>query len=107
MDEIRRNGISDRRRYGDYLESDVVQVLHHGFGGGAEPEFYTTVKAKYVLWPCGKAKYEELKNEPRNAYMQRDDVKDHVYVAGDFVTLLEMTASGFAGDRKSYQDYLK
>ena len=96
-----------RRLYGDYLESDVVQVLHHGFGGGAEPEFYTTVKAKYVLWPCGKAKYEELKNEPRNAYMQRDDVKDHVYVAGDFVTLLEMTASGFAGDRKSYQDYLK
>ena len=35
--------------YGSYLESDMVQVSHHG-KVGAETELYDTVKASVVLW---------------------------------------------------------
>ena len=37
-------------KYGTLLESDVIQVAHHGYGGGT-PELYDTAKAPVVLWP--------------------------------------------------------
>lgn len=38
-------------RYGNGLESDVVQVAHHGYPGGTD-ELYDCIKAPVVLWPA-------------------------------------------------------
>lgn len=39
-------------RYGDALSSDFVQLPHHGHGdGGTAPEFYRSIRARWVLWP--------------------------------------------------------
>jgi hypothetical protein len=39
------------RWYGDFLQSYVVTMFHHGLGGGADDYIYPTVKPKIVLWP--------------------------------------------------------
>lgn len=40
-----------RATYGDYLESDTVQISHHS-GNGAEGELYVLVNARVVFLPC-------------------------------------------------------
>ena len=40
-----------RATYGDYLESDMMTVGHHGTGAGGEGEFYKMVNPKVILWP--------------------------------------------------------
>lgn len=42
--------------YGDYLESDILQVAHHG-NIGCEIAFYETVKARTLLWPNKASTY--------------------------------------------------
>lgn len=66
-----------RRMYGDYLKSDVVQVAHHGLGGGGTTALYELVAAKYALWPVGEEKFlrHNLANTSANAYFLREDVK--------------------------------
>ncbi|MBQ6839931.1 MAG: InlB B-repeat-containing protein, partial [Oscillospiraceae bacterium] len=36
---------------GDYLKSDILQVIHHGSNGGTT-EFYNAVDPDICLWPC-------------------------------------------------------
>ena len=38
-------------RYGDYLQSDAVQVAHHGYAGGTA-DLYDAIAAPIVFWPC-------------------------------------------------------
>lgn len=38
------------QKYGELLKSDIVQVAHHGFGGGTK-EIYDVIQAPIVLWP--------------------------------------------------------
>ena len=66
-----------RRMYGDYLKSDVVQVAHHGLGGGGTTALYELVGAKYALWPIGEEKYNRhnLGQSGANTYFLREDVK--------------------------------
>ena len=40
-----------RATYGDYLESDMMTVGHHGTGAGGEGEFYKMVNPQIILWP--------------------------------------------------------
>lgn len=47
-----------RAMYGSYLESDMVQVAHHG-GSGCERELYELTKARIVLWPCSAANMKD------------------------------------------------
>ena len=44
-----------RATYGDYLESDTVQISHHG-GNGAEGELYVLVNARVVFLPSNFAR---------------------------------------------------
>jgi hypothetical protein len=37
--------------FGDYLKSDILQVVHHGSNGGSE-EFYNAVDPSICFWPC-------------------------------------------------------
>ena len=63
-----------RRMYGAYLKSDMVQVAHHGLGGGASRELYEMIDAKFVLWPIGEAKflYHKLGETKANSYFKRE-----------------------------------
>lgn len=74
-------------RYGQLLESDVVQVAHHGYPGGTD-ELYDTIKAPVVLWPAplvapwGPLRYAD----PEWSAVTRRMVAKHakkVYVAGE------------------------
>lgn len=53
------------KRYGDYLESEYVQMSHHGIGWdgpcarNATEEIYTLIAPTYALLPCNNKHYEE------------------------------------------------
>ena len=66
-----------RRMYGSYLKSDVVQVAHHGLGGGGTTPLYELTAAKYARWPIGEEKFlrHDLAHTGVNTYFLRDDVK--------------------------------
>lgn len=68
-------------KYGALLESDVIQVAHHGYGGGT-PELYDTAKAPVVLWPVpyvhpqtGVPRYSDPEWSPITRQMIRDHAK--------------------------------
>lgn len=82
--------------YADYIKSDVVQVIHHGYQGGTDA-FYSLVDPITVLWPLGMKNYETA--EPPNTPMKtwsysrwlfsEDSKVENIYVAGsDVLTLL-------------------
>lgn len=50
-----------RANYGSYLESDMVQVAHHGYNG-CELEFYKQVNARIVWFPHGSGDFWWLIN---------------------------------------------
>lgn len=57
--------------YGDYLQSDLVQVAHHG-GPGCENDLYNTVNASVVMFPNTLERYQTYmdatKRSPGNRY---------------------------------------
>ena len=66
-----------REIYGTYLKSDIVQVAHHGLGGGGTTPLYELTAAKYARWPIGEEKFlrHDLAHTGVNTYFLRDDVK--------------------------------
>ena len=97
-----------RRMYGDYLKSDVVQVAHHGLGGGGTAALYELVKAKYALWPVSEQKYNrhKLGEGGVNAWFRRDDVK--TFLSFDKLQILYVE-NGQIGWKEydAYADYEK
>ncbi|MBE6595307.1 MAG: hypothetical protein E7644_05860 [Ruminococcaceae bacterium] len=52
LGDLEAKGSADlRSMYGSYVESDIVQIAHHG-GQGCEIELYRLTKARILLWPC-------------------------------------------------------
>jgi glyoxylase-like metal-dependent hydrolase (beta-lactamase superfamily II) len=48
-----------RDAYGDALESDILQLAHHGFeGSGMVADFYALVDPKICLWPCDEFRFQ-------------------------------------------------
>ena len=78
--------------YGDYLESDMVQIAHHGYNGVAEA--YSYINADVVLFPGGVNQFYGR----RDLYRIMDwefnkralDLADECYVAGDSVFTLTL-----------------
>lgn len=76
--------------YGDYMESDMVQIAHHGYNGIAD--LYSYIAADVVLWPGGVNQFYGR----RNLYRIKDwefnkralDLAEECYVAGDSVFTL-------------------
>lgn len=74
-------------RYGAGLESDVVQVAHHGYPGGTDA-MYDLIKAPMVLWPAplvapwGPLRYADPEWSPVTRRMVQKYAKK-VYVAGE------------------------
>ena len=73
------------KRYGELMESDIVQVAHHGFPGGTK-EVYDAIKAPVVFWPCpwydtrpGIVNRDRY-NNPKWSPITRQMIKDHAKV---------------------------
>ena len=97
-----------RRMYGDYLKSDVVQVAHHGLGGGGTAALYELVDAKYALWPVSEQKYNrhKLGEGGVNAWFRRDDVK--TFLSFDKLQILYVENGEIRWQEyDSYADYEK
>lgn len=76
--------------YGYYLDSDMVQIAHHGYNGVAD--LYTLIDADVVLFPGGVNQFYGR----RNLYRLMDwefnkralDLAEECYVAGDSIHVL-------------------
>ena len=72
--------------YGEYIQSDIVQVCHHGYttwGNDAGMiKAYKTINAPTVLWPQGMKGYPTNKSKSYNAILFEVSNYKEVYVAG-------------------------
>ena len=82
------------KMYGDYLQSDLVQVCHHGYGtwgnDTAMSQAYRIINAPTVLWPQGLEHYDTHKTLAYNAVLFEVPNYKEVYVSGsegDTVTI--------------------
>ena len=69
-------------KYGALLKSDIVQVAHHGYGGGTK-EVYDAIQAPIVFWPVpadhpktGAPRYSDPNWSPITREMIRDWATD-------------------------------
>jgi hypothetical protein len=74
------------KMYGDYLQSDIIQVCHHGYGtwgnDSAMIKAYETINAPTVLWPQGMAHYPTHKTYAYNSVLFDVPNYKEVYVSG-------------------------
>lgn len=72
--------------YGDYIQSDIVQVCHHGYGTWGDDagmiEAYKTINAPTVLWPQGLHAYPNYKDKAYNKAVFEVPNYKEVYVSG-------------------------
>lgn len=72
--------------YGDYIQSDIVQVCHHGYTTWGDDagmiEAYKTINAPTVLWPQGTSAYPNYKGKSYNAVLFEVPNYKEVYVSG-------------------------
>ena len=72
--------------YGDYIQSDIVQVCHHGgstwHNDAGIIKAYKTINAPTVLWPRGMSGYESAKTASRNAVLYQVSNYKEDYVSG-------------------------
>ena len=72
--------------YGDYIQSDIVQVCHHGYTTWGDDagmiEAYKTINAPTVLWPQGLNAFPNYQNKSYNAVLFTVPNYKEVYVAG-------------------------
>ena len=74
------------KMYGDYLQSDIVQVCHHGYGTWGNDsgmiQAYRTINAPTVLWPQGLNAFPTYKTQAYNAVVFEVPNYKEVYVSG-------------------------
>ena len=72
--------------FGDYIQSDIVQVCHHGYTTWGDDagmiEAYRTINAPTVLWPQGLHAFPNYQNKSYNAVLFTVPNYKEVYVAG-------------------------
>lgn len=78
--------------YGDYLQSDIVQVCHHGgttWGNDSGMvKAYQIINAPTVLWPRGISTYEAAKTAARNIVLYQNSNYKEDYVSGKIGDLI-------------------
>ena len=72
--------------YGDYIQSDIVQVCHHGYSTWGDDagmiEAYKVINAPTVLWPQGLHAYPNYKDKAYNKVVFEVPNYKEVYVSG-------------------------
>lgn len=89
--------------YGSRLQSNFVQVAHHGYVGGTAA-FYNRVNADYVLWPASLVGYNEMKNKARNQNFKNLSDK-RLIVAQDYITRIPLPYGGGGVTRQTLAEY--
>ena len=91
---------------GDYIQSDMMQVIHHGSNGGTEV-FYNTVNPDICFWPClDTSFYHDLRHLGTysgyrfNAVLRNGNRTHYTTSATNvvFVPTLRYDANGGAGE---------
>ena len=74
------------KMYGDYMQSDIVQVCHHGYttwgNDSGMIKAYKLINAPTVLWPQGQKAYPNYKSLSYNSVLFEVSNYKEVYVAG-------------------------
>lgn len=84
------------KMYGTYLQSDIIQVSHHGYttwGNDAGTiSAYNNINASLVLWPQGIVAFPNYKDKAYNAVLFNQKNYKEYYVAGSqgTVTTVEL-----------------
>ena len=94
--------------YGDYMESDLVQVAHHG-GPGCENDMYNTVNANVVMFPNTLERYQTYTDasnrKPGNRYdVNRTLIFENENTEYVFVSDIYNTTLVFGEDNKPMFD---
>lgn len=81
--------------YGNTMKADFMSVPHHGWFYGGTQEFYACVAPKYVLWPIGNDRRDEVINAnkwPVNQYFFDNDLK--IFYALDKTSVIPLPYNG-------------
>ena len=71
------------KRYGSFLQSDIMTNMHHGLGGGSGWDTNSTIRPKIILWPVtwGKIAAGNLKTSSHARYFIYTNTAEKI---GDF-----------------------
>jgi len=84
--------------YGNTMGADFLSVPHHGWFAGGTKEFYECIAPKYILWPIGEDRQEEVTNKvkwPVHQYFFENDLK--IWYANFKTAVIPLPYNG-AGD---------
>ena len=81
--------------YGDYLQSDIVQLAHHG-NLGCESELYATIRPSVVLWPECSIDIEDYCNPSNHDIGYQYEVDQFVRYELDSVKYIYGSYEGYA-----------
>lgn len=92
--------------YSQVLESDILQVAHHGFGGEAD-NFYKLVKPTVAIWSTTKRSIDKynLFNTPTNAGINTSKLKLNI-VADDYLQTINLPYNNEAVVKRVVGKYL-
>ena len=83
MGDLQTNGgMLAIEQFGDYLQSDILQVGHHGYGGSGFVELYQIVDPTYVIWPVCWEDYFSTRSSDYNKWLLDSEKVKQVIVSG-------------------------
>ena len=83
MGDLQTNGgMLAIEQFGDYLQSDMLQVGHHGYGGSGFVELYQIVDPTYVIWPVCWEDYFSTRSSDYNKWLLDSNKVKQVIVSG-------------------------
>lgn len=74
------------KTYGEYLDSDIIQVAHHGNQGGTA-ELNAAINAEVIMYPASEYNFKRFYWEKRNAPFLNAEL---VYVADTKATMIPL-----------------
>ncbi len=72
------------------LQCELLQVGHHGYGGGSQ-ELYRRADPQALLWPCPDFWYEPVRAWEANRFLRESKRIEHTYISGRGTVTLDMT----------------
>ncbi len=75
----------------DDLKCDILQVGHHGYGGGSDA-LHRTVHPSTLLWPVPDFTYQWVKDWDCNTYLMTADCIQRRYISGQTEITLDLDA---------------
>lgn len=88
-------------QFGSYLQSDMMQVGHHGYGGSGFVELYQTINPTYVIWPVCWGDYFSTSESDYNQWFLKSEKVKHVIVSGFGTNTMTLPYESAEGIQKS------